>query len=228
MKVSGLSTILKSNGRWIVAALFLGIGASCVVFLSGEELSTVPNLNRQIDKHRLPDDLVTLPKIDVKSIQASPFQSQLIALLSINGFEQRVLVGQQLAHDLMVKAIDINGVDILHRQQLHRYELKSTSVAVKQADQDRQSLQTSINLLSHEFHTTTEGLEVYSATQQGLSASLGLQNGDKVSKINGEIVRQPEDILRLLKNYQPNQVLEFVGTRQGQVITWVYQAQADD
>ncbi len=228
MKVDELFLTFESQWHWVVVALLVASGAACVSLFSEEELKIVPMLTQQADKHLAVNDAVALPNITIKSIQASPFQTQLIALMSINGMEQRVLVGQQLAPDLIVKSIDANGVDILHRQLLHRYELKSTAVAIKQADQDRQSVQASVNLLSHEFHATSEGLEVYSATQQGLSASLGLQNGDKISKINGEIVRQPDDILRLLKDYQPKQILEFVGTRQGQVMTWVFQAQADD
>ncbi len=218
----------RTYWRWGGVALLLGLALVCVMLSSDEELSSATSASRKEVIYQAQVDLISLPKIEIKSIQTSPFQTQIFAHLSLNGIEQRVLVGQQLGHELSVKSIDAKGVEILHHQQMHRYELLPSSLEQAKVEHDRIAVKASVELLSHEFHTTREGLEVYSATQQGLSASLGLQNGDRVSRINGEAVLQPDDITRVLKNYHPRQTLEFVGIRQGQVTTWKFQAQAED
>jgi len=199
-----------------------------LISLSDEDIFVAPNTSHQLAIRIHHTDSPVLPKVDVKSIYASPFQAQLIALISLDGIEHRVLVGQKLSQDLTVKAIDAKGVDILFRQQLYRHELALNSKEKMEGANEPQSTKASVEILSSEFHRTPQGLEVYSATQQGLSASLGLQNGDRVNMINGELVDRPEDITRLLKYYHPKHVLEFVGTRQGQIMTWKFQAQSDD
>lgn len=214
--------------RWLTLALILGaIAATAVLFSDEAEISENSSTMQERTKESHSSS-TSLPLIELKSIQASPFQHQLIAQLLVDGVEQRVTVGQQLRENLVVKSIDVEGLDLLHHQQRHRYQVKRFSVAVTALDTDKQALEASVSLLSHEFRYHGDGLEVYSATQQGLSASLGLQNGDRVSQVNGNAVAQPEDIVRALRNYQPKQVLEFVGTRQGQKMTWIYQAQASD
>jgi hypothetical protein len=216
--------------RWIVAALVIAMLAVSAVLLFDDEPQAELLVNPAQKNALGSTSNMAMPKIELKSIQASPFQSQLVAQVLVDGVEKRVLDGQQLRDNLLVKSIDIQGIDLLHFQKILRYELAVASALPRQnpSDSERESVKASVVLLSHEFHSTAEGLEVYSATQQGLSAALGLQNGDRVSKINGVSVTQQEDILRLLKNYHPKQMLEFVGSRQGQTTTWVYQAQADD
>lgn len=215
--------------RWMLAALMLILAVASVMLFSNDEMQPEEVRNLKPTTNQTSVSIAAWPVIEVKSIQASPFQPQLSAQLRINGTEQRAQVGQQLRDNLFVKSIDANGVNLLHHQQLRRYELPAArSSATNIRTNEDKPLKATITLLSNEFRSTPKGLEVYSATQQGLSASLGLQNGDLITQINGERVTQPEDILRLLKNYHPKQVLEFVGLHQGQVTRWVYQAQADD
>ena len=214
--------------RWLTLALILGAtAATAVLFLDEVGISQNSSTSQERTNESYSSS-TSLPLIELKSIQASPFQQQLIAQVLVDGVEQRVTVGQQLRKDLVVKSIDVEGLDLLHHQQLHRYQLLRPSGAVTALDTHTQAIEASVSLLSHEFRHHTDGVEVYSATQQGLSASLGLQNGDMVRQVNGNAVAQPEDIVRVLRNYQPRQVLEFVGTRQGQKMTWIYQAQASD
>lgn len=214
--------------RWLTLALILGVIAVTAVLFSDEVGISENSSTRQERTKESHSSSTSLPLIELKSIQASPFQQQLIAQVLVDGVEQRVTVGQQLRKDLVVKSIDVEGLDLLHHQQLHRYQLQRASGAVTALDTDTEAIEASVSLLSHEFRHHTDGVEVYSVTHQGLSASLGLQNGDMVRQVNGNAVAQPEDIVRVLRNYQAKQVLEFVGTRQGQKMTWIYQAQASD
>lgn len=214
--------------RWLTLALILGVIAATAVLFSDEVGISENSSTRQERTKESHSSSTSLPLIELKSIQASPFQQQLIAQVLVDGVEQRVTVGQQLRKDLVVKSIDVEGLDLLHDEQLHRYQLQRSSVAVTALDTDKQAIEASVSLLGHEFRYHADGVEVYSATQQGLSASLGLQNGDLVRQVNGNAVEQPEDIVRVLRDYQPKQVLEFVGMRQGQKMTWIYQAQASD
>ncbi len=219
----------QTEGRWLYLFLLAAIIAvSAVFFLSENRIEEEAQTRPDVASQNMSLKFAGLPVIEVKHILASPFQAQLTAQLRVDGVERNVIVGQALSEDVKIQAIDVNSVIVLHHGRLHRYELAQLNRTLALSAQEKKDMQASIQLLSHEFRQSATGVEVYSATHQGLSAALGLQNGDQVNKINGKLVSQPEDIARLLSEYHPSQVLEFAGSRQGQAMSWIYQAQADD
>lgn len=88
--------------------------------------------------------------------------------------------------------------------------------------------QVAVNFLLQQLQTSTQGVSVVGVSQQGLSGHLGLRDGDQITEINGQAVRTVDEVQSLLYDYHPKQILHFKGKRDGQVMNWTYQAQADD
>lgn len=88
--------------------------------------------------------------------------------------------------------------------------------------------QVAVNFLLHQLQASEQGITVVGVTQQGLSGYLGLHDGDQITEINGQVVQSVDEVQSLLHNYHPKQILHFKGKRDGQVMNWTYQAQADD
>lgn len=88
--------------------------------------------------------------------------------------------------------------------------------------------QVAVNFLLHQLQASEQGIAVANASAQGLGAHLGLRDGDQITEVNGQVVQSVDEVQSLLHNYHPKQILHFKGKRDGQVMNWTYQAQADD
>lgn len=88
--------------------------------------------------------------------------------------------------------------------------------------------QVAVNFLLHQLQTGAQGVSVVGVSPQGLSGSLGLLDGDQITEVNGQVVQSVDEVQSLLHDYHPKQILHFKGKRQGQAMSWTYQAQADD
>lgn len=88
--------------------------------------------------------------------------------------------------------------------------------------------QVAVNFLLHQLQTGAQGVSVVGASPQGLSGSLGLHDGDQITEVNGQAVQSVDEVQSVLNGYHPKQILHFKGKRQGQAMSWTYQAQADD
>lgn len=93
---------------------------------------------------------------------------------------------------------------------------------------DTSEQQAKVELLLHQLQAGEHGISVHHASGQGLSGYLGLRDADQITHVNGQAVRQVDDIQALLHDYHPKQKLHFQGRRDGQAMSWTYQAQADD
>ncbi len=98
-------------------------------------------------------------------------------------------------------------------------------VVVPDTSSDQQA---KVELLLHQLQAGEHGISVHNASGQGLSGYLGLRDADQITHVNGQAVRQVDDIQALLHDYHPKQKLHFQGRRDGQAMSWTYQAQADD
>ena len=91
-----------------------------------------------------------------------------------------------------------------------------------------QDQQVAVNFLLHQLQTSAQGVAVVGSSQQGLANNLGLRDGDQITEINGQAVHSVDEVQGLLLDYHPKQTLHFKGKRDGQTMSWTYQAQADD
>lgn len=82
--------------------------------------------------------------------------------------------------------------------------------------------------LLQQLQKDARGIVVVGANQQGLSARLGLSDGDQITEINGQAVHSLEQVQAALSGYRPQHILHFKGRREGIATTWTYQAMADD
>lgn len=160
----------------------------------------------------------------VLALQASPLGSGSRAKVVWKAREQDWQQGQVLAHHVVVDHIDHQQLRLRKDDEFKIFTLTNSTPAAAPSE----DTSAAVGFFILQLHAHAQGLEVRNASSQGLLARLGLQEGDVISELNGQTIHSADELQLLLQHYHPKQVLSFKGKRDGRVMSWTYQAQADD
>ena len=182
-----------------------------------------PRLSQEKEiKNRTQNTL--FPEIRLLQIESENLAGKRAAMLEIDGVRYTVHPGQKVVAQIIVEEINEGDVLLSVLDNRRRFLLEPASTMPHSQVSPISSPTEQLDALVSGLGFGSMGLVVNVQTQSVLGRNLGLEKGDRITKINGKPVSSPAEVRAVLAAYQMTDKLVFLGYRENQEMTWVFQA----